>query len=529
MPRLTGGEAVVEQLERAGVDVVFGMPGVHTLDIYDALIDSDIDHVTTRHEQGAGFMADGYARTTGRVGVALVITGPGLTNAATPIGQAYSDSSPLLVISSQLELTEDGRGRGYLHELKDQQGVMENMTAYSERVERVADVPGAIADALDYLDSRRPRPVHLQIPIDVLARADAVDLADVGASTPSPDADRLDEAADLLADADAPLLVAGGGAAGAAEQVRELVETTGMPALATVAGKGVLPDDHPLALGARGGDDDVEEFVASRDAALVVGSELSPRDVPLDALPDDVVYVDVDYANFGRNADPTVGVVADAATALDDLLDRLDGVDAGADVADAVAAATPAPASDAAGDPDGDGRHRIAAALRDALDDDAVLVNDMTKLCYEAQSAYPAREPDTFLFPQGYGTLGFSPPTAYGAAVGNPDRQVVALVGDGGFLFTVQDLATAVKYDLSLPVVVLNDDCYGVVDDVQQRDYGRSLGTDIDNPSFVDLARSFGAAAERVEMADVEADLPAALADAFERDRPTLVEVPVDF
>ncbi|WP_274380514.1 thiamine pyrophosphate-binding protein, partial [Halorussus amylolyticus] len=174
MSRLTGGQAVVEQLEREGVDVVFGMPGVHTLEIYDAVIDSEIDHVTTRHEQGAGFMADGYARTTGRVGVALVITGPGLTNAATPIGQAYSDSSPLLVISSQNETNEADRGKGYLHELKDQQGVMENIAAYSQQVERVADIPDAISEAFEYLDGHRPRPVHIQIPTDVLAREDDV-------------------------------------------------------------------------------------------------------------------------------------------------------------------------------------------------------------------------------------------------------------------------------------------------------------------------------------------------------------------
>jgi len=526
MPRLTGGEAVVAQLEREGVDVVFGMPGVHTLDIYDALADSSVEHVTTRHEQGAGFMADGYARTTGRVGVALVITGPGLTNAATPIGQAYSDSTPLLVISSQNETNEADRGKGYLHELKDQGGVMESIATYSETVERVADVPAALAEAFAHLDTHRPRPVHLQIPTDVLAREETVALVDRDRDVDlSPDEDRLDAAADLLADSSRPLLVVGGGASGAAAEARQLVEETGMPVVSTVAGKGVVPEDHPLSLGATLGEESVDDFVASRDFVLAVGTELGPREFDTVDLPETLVQIDLDYSNFGRTFPTELGIVADAATALNALADRVAerGLRSG-HARDTVADLR----SEAAAD-DRDDRHRILDALRGALDDDAVVVNDMTKLCYEAMAELPVYEPDTFLFPRGYGTLGFSPPTAYGAAGGDPDRQVVALVGDGGFLFTVQDLATAVKYDLGVPVVVVNDDRYGVVDDVQLRDYGRTIGTDIENPDFVALARAFGAAGERLDVDEVETALPAALHDAFARDRPTVVEIPVDF
>jgi len=217
MPRLTGGQAVVEQLEREGVGVTFGIPGVHTLEIYDALVDSGIDHVTARHEQGVGFAADGYARTTGRVGVCLVITGPGLTNVATAVGQAYSDSSPLLVISTANATNEADRGKGHLHELKDQRGVMESIAAESFHVDRVADVPETIAAAFDYLDSHRPRPVHVQIPTDVLERAEPVELVERAAPLlPAPDTKRIEEAADRLADAEKPLLVAGGGAVDAA-------------------------------------------------------------------------------------------------------------------------------------------------------------------------------------------------------------------------------------------------------------------------------------------------------------------------
>ncbi|KPN31163.1 acetolactate synthase [Halolamina pelagica] len=279
MDRHTGGEAVVAQLEREGVDVAFGIPGVHTLEIYDALLDSGIDHVTTRHEQGAGFAADGYARATGRVGVCLVITGPGLTNVATAVGQAYSDSSPLLVISTTNATNEAGRGKGHLHELKDQQGVMESVAAESYHVDRVADVPGTIADAFDHLESDRPRPIHVQIPTDVLERAEPVELVDRGrAAPPGPDTARADEAVERLAGAESPLLVVGGGTLDAAEQVRTFVDETGIPVITTAAGKGVVPADHDCCVATALGHDPAHEFVATRDLVLAVGTELSAQD-----------------------------------------------------------------------------------------------------------------------------------------------------------------------------------------------------------------------------------------------------------
>jgi acetolactate synthase-1/2/3 large subunit len=527
MERMTGGEAVVRQLEREGVDVAFGIPGVHTLEMYDALVDSDFDHVTGRHEQGVGFMADGYARATGRVGVALVITGPGLTNVATPVGQAYSDSVPMLVISTANATNEGGRGKGYLHETKDQQGLMESIAAYSERVERVADAPRAIADAFEHLDTHRPRPVHVELPTDVLEREEPVELVDRRPATlPSPDEDRLDEAAERLADAEAPLLVVGGGAAGAAAAVRRFAEAFGIPVVTTTAGRGVVPPDHELCLDASIRHDAAAEFAASRDVALALGTELSAQETGSVDLPSELVHVDLDYTNFGNNHEAALGIVGDCGTALDRIHERAADLGVRFEGASAeVAAARPAPVTETA---DENPRHRVIAVLREALADDAVVVNDMTKLCYEAASRFPTGEPGSFLFPRGYGTLGYSPPAAYGAAVGT-DRQVVALVGDGGFLFTVGDLATAVRYDLGVPIVVLNDDSYDVLEDVQRRDYGRTVGTDIENPDFVPLARSFGAEARRVETADLEAELPDALDAAFGRDTPTLIEIPVAF
>lgn len=531
MARLTGGEAVVGQLEREGVDVVFGIPGVHTLDVYDALVDSDLEAITNRHEQGTGFMADGYARATGRVGVALVITGPGLTNAATPIGQAYSDSSPMLVISSHNETTELDSGKGYLHELKDQQGVMEDLAAYSRRVDRVDDIPGAIAEAFEYLETHRPRPVHLEIPRDVLERAEPVELADrAHAGPPEADRDRIAEAVDRLHQAERPVLVVGGGAGGASEGIRRLVDETGIPVVPTVGGKGVVPASHELNLGARLGRGPVSEFVESRDLALVVGSELSPRDAGSVEFPEETIHVDVDYANFGKNQPVSLGIVADAESAVDALLDELSDRPVRFDdpLGDDAETLSFHPVTD----PDAaeDDRTHVLSVVRNALDDDAVVVNDQTKICYSATAAFPMSEPDSFLIPQGFGTLGFSPPVAFGAAVGAEDRQVVALVGDGGFMFTVQTLSTAVKYDLPVPVLVMNDDSYDVIADFQNRDYGgRTIGTELANPDFVDMAESFGAAGRRLAFEDVADELPAAMDAAFDRDGPTLIEVLVDW
>jgi len=527
MPRLTGGQAVVEQLEREGVDVTFGIPGVHTLEIYDALVDSGIDHVTARHEQGVGFAADGYARTTGRVGVCLVITGPGLTNVATAVGQAYSDSSPLLVISTANATNEADRGKGHLHELKDQCGVMESIAAESFHVDRVADVPETIAAAFDYLDSHRPRPVHVQIPTDVLERAEPVELVERAApSLPAPDTERIEEAADRLADAEKPLLVAGGGAVDAAESVRAFVEETRIPALTTAAGSGVVSAAHEYCVGGAFGHEAVDEFVASRDLVLAVGTELSAQDTEDIEFPDELIHVDIDPRNIGNNHETALEIVADASATVRALRDaatergvRFSGT------AEVVADAGPEPLSASAGDDD---RLHVLNVLRESLDDDAVVVNDMTKVSYAGRTRFPSYEPRSFLFPRGYGTLGFSPPAAFGASVGT-DRQVVSLVGDGGFLFTVGDLATAVQYDLGVPVVVFNDDSYDILEDVQRAQYGRTMATDIRNPDFVDLAESFGAAARRIEFTSVAADLPDELAAAFDRDRPTVIEIPVEF
>src|SRR5262245_16774557 len=281
----TGGQAAITLLERYGVDTVFGIPGVHTLELYRGLADSSIRHVLVRHEQGAGFMADGYARASGRPGVCVLITGPGVTNAATAIGQAYSDSIPMLVLSS-VNATEDlGKGRGRLHEITSQQAVMAPLTAFSRTIRDTSELPSAMADAFAVFDGARPRPVHIEVPIDLLRAPAGATPSDRRAVPPEPPPAEVAQAASLIEAAMRPLVIAGGGTVGAAAELRALAERAASPVVPTTAGKGVLPDDHPLCLGATLSLPATQDLVRRADLVIAVGTELAETDCWIDRLP----------------------------------------------------------------------------------------------------------------------------------------------------------------------------------------------------------------------------------------------------
>ncbi|MFE6738001.1 5-guanidino-2-oxopentanoate decarboxylase [Streptomyces tubercidicus] len=491
----TGSQLVIDRLVAHGVDTVFGIPGTHSLALYESLAASHITHVTPRHEQGAGYAADGYARISGRAGVVLTTSGPGLLNAAAAAGQAYSDSVPLLFISPGMPLGHRP-GAGLLHEAKDQSAAMAAICGWSRRVTEPEEITAVLDEAFAGFASGRPRPVHLEIPWDLLDAPAATVSAPLSASRPPvPSRDDVAEAAGALARARRPVVIAGGGARGAAAAVTAIAELLGAAVVTTVNGKGVLSEYHPLSLGTGLHLEAVRSALAEADTVLAVGTELSAADTwdaPL-PLPGVVLRVDIDPEQLHRNAraDHTVAGPASAAleliwTALLEAKvggERLPGEHVARWKAATVAEATAAGAPWA----------RLITALREVLPAKTVLVNDSAGVCYHGATAgFPVERPGSFLYPTGFGTLGYALPAAIGAKTARPDRPVVALSGDGGMQFTVNELATAAELGMPLPVLVVENGGYGEIRKQMLHRGASPLGTDVRGPDFAALARAYG-------------------------------------
>lgn len=527
----TGAQMVIAALEANGVDTVFGIPGVHTLALYDALRDSSIRHVLARHEQGVGFMADGYARATGKPGVAVIITGPGVTNIATAVGEAYTDSSPLLVISSNVESPYLDDMRGNLHDLKDQLAVMKAVTKWNTRVMDASETPAVLAEAFERLRSGRPLPVHVELPLDVLDQVAtaAPSSREEIVVDPEPADDKIDIAAEALASAQRPLIYAGGGAvsSGATPFILELAERLHAPVLTSIMGKGAIPEDHPLSLGALWGSGNViDDYLHRADLVLVIGSKLGAQatDMFQLELPEKVIRIDVDPREMNLNAQPTTALLGDAALVVERLVaalsdfQELQGVD---QTAEAMAARQEAEATAWFAE-----RRDHIDALRRAIPRDGILCADMTMMSYVSCGLYPVYEPRTYFFPSGFGTLGFALPAAIGAKVGRPEAKVVAVVGDGGFQYTMGELGCAVQERLGLPIVIFNDSTYSAVKHAQKTERGgRYLAVDLVNPDYVKLAEAYGIPGIRVESPEA---LEREVERAFDRDLPTIIDVPVE-
>lgn len=526
----TGAQLVIQSLENHGVDTVFGIPGVHTLALYDALKDSSIRHVLARHEQGVGFMADGYARATGKPGVAVVITGPGVTNIATAVGEAYTDSSPLLVISSNVESPYLDDMRGNLHDLKDQLAVMKAVTKWNARVTDANEVSGVMAEAFDRLQSGRPLPVHVEIPLDVLdQQASGAPLPQKPfIVVPDPTDEKLDQAAAQLAGAKRPLIYAGGGAvsSGAAPFITQLAERLKAPVLTSIMGKGAIPEDHPLSLGALWSTGNVvDEYLKQADVVIVIGSKLGAQATEMFqlTLPENLIRVDIDPREMNLNAQPSSPLLGDASLVTERLVAALsDSVEiAAADQTEEVMAVRKAAEKTAW---HAERRDHIDA-LRRAIPRDGILSTDMTMMSYLACGLYPVYEPRTFFFPSGFGTLGFALPAAIGAKIGRPEAAVVAIVGDGGFQYTMGDLGCAVQERMGLPIVIFNDSTYSAVKHAQLRERGgRYLAVDLVNPDYVKLADAYGIPGVRANSPE---ELEREVKLAFDRDLPTIIDVPI--
>ncbi len=519
-----GGHAVIAQLEAYGIDTVFGIPGVHTLDLYRGLAERRMRHIGVRHEQGAGFMADGYARASGRPGVCCLITGPGLMNAATPIGQAYSDSVPILVIASVNSSADLGKGRGRLHEITDQRAAIAPLTGFARTIAREADLPGAVADAFRLFETGRPRPVVLEFPLDFLAATYKSEIPTrVRAKRLLATPGELDRATALIEGASRRVVILGGGTIDCPKEARALVEAIGALAITTIAGKGVIPDSHPQSLGATMTKPATQAEIAAADLVIAVGTELAETDSWVDRLEINgaLIRIDLDPATLIREYPPSVGLLADAGPTMSALAGRLK------------TRARPDPARaksirdrNGADPPPLQRRHmRVLDAIRAAMPEDGMVFTDMTQIAYTGNYYYPCGRPRGWFHPNGFGTLGYALPAAIGGKIARPDSAVAALAGDAGFLFTVQDLGTAVEQRLPLPIILWNNDALGqIAGDMVARDIPE-LGVKPRNPDYLALARSFGARAERPNSLDAISD---AIAGALIADGPTLIEVRED-
>jgi acetolactate synthase-1/2/3 large subunit len=521
--RMTGAEAIVGTLRQHGVDTVFGLPGVQLDNLFDAFYGArqSVRMLHARHEQGAAYMALGYAQSTGKVGVFTVVPGPGVLNAAAALCTASGSNAPVLCIVGQIPSRQIGLGLGIPHEILDQQRALSGVVPWVGRAETPATAPAVLREAFRSMLAGRQQPAVFEMAPDVMGRAEAVELLDPEQYAQlAPDPEQLEAAARILAAAARPAIFVGSGIFGAEAELQRVAEMLQAPVVMSRTGRGALSDRHPLALGMLGG----QEIWDGVDVALVVGTRfLAPalswgreRDVR-------IVRIDVDPVQIGKPRAAEIGLRAHARPALAALARAL--------------AAHDRPRASRAPELEPIRRHvagllaelepqqSFANVIREEMPDDGIIVTDVTQMATFTQYGMPAYLPRTIITPGYQGTLGYGFPAALGAKVGNPDRKVLAISGDGGFMFNVQELSTAVAHGIGVVTIVFSDGAFGNVKRIQQNSYGgRHIAVDLHNPDFAALARCFGMMGLRAE---TPAALRAALREAFAANGPALIEVPV--
>ena len=522
----TVGMYLSRLLEAYGIEAVFGIPGVHTVELYRGMEETRLTHYTPRHEQGAGFMADGYARATGRPAACFIITGPGMTNIVTAMAQAYADSVPMLVISAVNALGQMGSGEGWLHELKDQRQLVQGVCEFSHTITHPSELPKVVARAFAVFSGARPRPVHIELPLDIItASADALPPVKAAPLPQRPDAPpaQLQEAGRWIAEAKSPVILLGGGARDAGDLARQLAETLDAPAVMTVNARGLLPPGHPLAVPCSVVMGSVAALVEGADLVLAVGTEFGPTEYDLagTGLPKfngRSIRIDIDPQQMMRTRFVDLPIVADTELALATLLPMLEKRERNG-------AARAAKARDTAheGFP---AKYRILSDMlemvRDTLDG-VIIVGDSTQPVYAGCLDYASAAPRRwFCSATGYGTLGYGLPAAMGAKIGRPDAPVVCVIGDGGVQFSLQELATARENGLPVIVLLWNNQGHGEIKSYMVQNGIRPVGVDLFAPDFQMLAAAFDCRAVKLASPD---DLPRLLREAAASGRPTVLEI----
>ena len=520
---LSVGEASIALLAKYGVDTLFGIPGVHTLEFCKGLNRSSIRHVQARNEQGAGFMADGYARASGKPGVALVISGPGVTNALTAIGQAYADSIPLLMLSSDAASYTLGKGWGCLHEVPGLTDTTSPLTAFSATATTPEEVPGLIAKAFSVFASERPRPVHIAIPIDVLAMPATGDWQAVELPTrPAPTARKIERACDLLRNARQPMICVGGGAWMASAAITEIAEKLGAAVIGSTAGKGIVDDSHPLSLSAGTVRGEVQRYLKNADVVLAVGTELSEVDSFVETLEINgkIIRIDIDPRKMKDLYPAEVAIIGGARNSAEAIANKLGDVDARTETVTEVAEIRRDIRNNLSAS---EARHcKTLDVLRAVLPADTIVMGDICQLVYTGAFAFDVAKPKLWHYPAGYCTLGCGLPDAIGAKLALPEAPVVSFAGDGGFMFTVQELVTAAELQLALPIILWNNGGLKQIQDDMKLRGIELVGVSGINPDFIALAKSCHCHAFRIDSAQ---GLQDAVNAAFKADRPSLIEV----
>jgi len=523
MARLSGAMALLEGLLDQGVETIFGLPGGQLDHFFDAMYHKRdrLQLIGSRHEQGAAYMAFGYARSTGKPAVYAVVPGPGVLNTAAALCTAYACNSPVLCLTGQIASAAIGKGFGELHELPDQLGSLRLLTKWAERIERAADAPQAVARAFAAMQSGRPRPVALEMAPDIMASEEEIRAAtEQRPVIAQPNHEAIDRAATIIAQARNPMIYVGGGAIDAAPQVRKLAELLQAPVVAFRAGRGILPDSHPLGFTLPAG----HRHWPKVDVVIGIGSRMLEPLVHWgvdEALK--VIRIDIDPEEISRAGEPAVGIVADARAALSALLPAIAArLPQSQPPRDEFTALKRAVARDI---------QRVQPqlgyleAIREVLPADGIFCDEITQCGYASWYGFPVSRPREHINCGYQGTLGYGYATALGVKVANPHRPVVSISGDGGFLFNVGEIATAVQYNIALKTIVFNSNSFTNVQR-QQRDWfgNRLIASDLRNPDFVRLAESFGAAGYRARSPE---ELRPVLKHALQEPGPAIIEVPV--
>jgi acetolactate synthase-1/2/3 large subunit len=525
MTSMTGGEAIVSGLVAHGVDTVFGLPGAQIYGLFDAFHQAQLKVIGARHEQACGYMAYGYARSSGKPGVFSVVPGPGVLNAGAALLTAFGSNEPVLCLTGQVPTAFLGKGRGHLHEMPDQLATLKTFVKWAERIEYPGVAPAQVARAFQEMLSGRRGPVALEMPWDVFTQRADTGIAKVfdPFPAPQPDSDRIRDAAALIAASKRPMIFVGSGAIHACDEILELAETIDAPVVAFRSGRGIVSNAHELGLTMAA----AYKLWPTTDLMIGIGTrmELPASSFRWPFQPQGLksVRIDIDPVEM-RRLTSDVAVVSDAKTGTRDLLAAVSktGYRKSAGRRAAIREASAAALKEIqAVQP----QMAYLNILREVLPQNAIVTDELSQVGFASWYGFPVYEPRTFITSGYQGTLGSGFPTALGAKVANPDRPVVAITGDGGFMFAVAELATAVQFNIGVVTLVFNNNAYGNVRrDQRERFDGRVVASDLVNPDFVKLAESFGVAVSRVTSPD---HFRPALEKALAHGGPYLVEIEV--